>query len=76
MDDGSRTAHGYYCLNTQGFSYSDQKISAKALGRNFNLTVNIWKDREHYYLGILNRSDGRFRSIIEPYILPCFKYKL
>jgi hypothetical protein len=46
MDDGSvkRNKDGKIIscvLNTQGFSYHDQKILAQALGSNFGFQVNI-----------------------------------
>jgi len=81
MDDGSfkRNNRGQtitYTLNTQGFSYADQKRLVKALGSNFGFELNIWKDKEYYVIAILAGSIKSFENLVKPYILPCFLYIL
>jgi hypothetical protein len=84
MDDGTgyRSNKGQaqaltYRFNTQGFSYADQKVLVKALGSNFNLHANIHKSgRNFYVISIVSGSNDKFKSIVEPYIHPCFLYKL
>lgn len=79
MDDGTKFTknnNNYYYLSTQSFPLEDQKILVKALKRNFNLTINIHKDRSKYKLYILTISNVKFIELIKDFIHPCFVYKL
>lgn len=81
MDDGTakRNNEGKIIscvLNTQGFSYHDQKILAKALGSTFGFQVNIWKDRNSWKIAILAPSLTNFIETVKPFILPSFYYKI
>lgn len=78
MDDGSLSFWGtVYCLNTQGFTLSDQKNLVKALKSTFNLNFNVSKDRKIYYRLTLQQQDNHnFKQLIQPYLLPSFQYKL
>lgn len=76
MDDGSISRNLGYNLNTQNFSLYEQEILADALGRKYNLEVNIHKDRSNYRLYITSKSKDSFTDIIKPFILPSFEYKL
>lgn len=81
MDDGSVKRNKEkkienVVFNTQGFSYPDQILLAKALGNNFQLEVNLWKDKTSWKLAVLATSRNRFLEIISPYILPSFEYKI
>nr|ALA63886.1 putative LAGLIDADG homing endonuclease [Lithotrichon pulchrum] len=64
------------CLNTQGFTYSEQKVLIKALKQTFDLDVNRVKDRNYYRLVIQTQSENAFKQLIEPFILPSLQYKL
>ena len=80
MDDGtkyknSNNIYSYY-LSTQGFFLEDQKILVKALKINFDIMVNIHKDRSKYKLYILAISKKKFIKLIKEFIHPCFLYKL
>lgn len=79
MDDGSYLQfknEPLYILNTQGFTRSDQKRLVIALKQNFDLDVNISKDRQYYRLVVQNHDNQAFRKLIEPYVLSNFQYKL
>lgn len=85
MDDGSyiytlasesQKSDVEYCLNTQRFTYSEQKVLIKALKQTFDLDVNRVKDRHYYRLVIQTQSENAFKQLIEPFILPSFQYKL
>jgi LAGLIDADG DNA endonuclease family len=81
MDDGStyRKSNGdtgTYILNSQSYTYSEQKRLVKALNSVFKLHANIHQDGKHYKLYIQAQSKDLFEDIISPYILPSFHYKL
>lgn len=77
MDNGSKNSvRGGYILNTQNFTLKEQERLAAALGRNFNLEVNIHKDQTNYRLYITTKSRDDFTKIVSPFILPCFQSKL
>ena len=76
MDDGSFSFWGtVYCLNTQGFTLSEQKNLVKALKSNFNLNFNVIKDRIYYRLALQEQDNNNFKHLIQPYLLPSFQYK-
>ena len=76
MDDGSWSFWGtVYCLNTQGFTVSEQKLLVKALKVNFNLNFNVTKDRTFYRLALQEQDNQAFKELIQPYLLPTFYYK-
>ena len=78
MDDGSFTKD--ICLNTQGFSLTENRLLQQALGRCFGFKVSICKDNRktntlyRLYIGAESRQD--FFRIVSPYIHPIFEYKL
>ena len=78
MDDGSKNRDGFY-FHTEGFTRPDLLCLQQALGRVFHLQVNIHKDKRkdsiYYKLYIPSKEEEKFQSIIEPFLLPCMKYK-
>lgn len=83
MDDGTTasktTKSGIkksYVISTQGFGYNDQLCLVEALKRCFQLDVGIHKDKTYFRLAIKLKSSQRFYSLIQPYIVPDFYYKL
>ncbi len=84
MDDGNidfrHKYHYSYVISTNCFSFNDVKFLAEILLRNFSLKARVhattcrMKKYPRLYIG----SEGRekFLSLIKPYILPCFQYKL
>jgi len=76
MDDGNIKMVGLY-LNTQGFTYNENIKLSKCLMNTFgfkNITVN--KDKNYYRLYISQYDKEKFITIVKPYILPIFLYKL
>lgn len=78
MDDGSiGPRRDGYILNTQSFSYLENKYLQECLSRKFNLDkVSIHKDRKWWRLYIRKMSVNKFYEIINPYIIPSMRYKL
>ena len=78
MDDGSKNRDGFY-FHTEGVTRPDLLCLQQALGRVFHLQVNIHKDKRKdsisYQLYIPSKEEEKFQSIIEPFLLPCMKYK-
>jgi hypothetical protein len=75
MDDGSSTPEGFY-LNTHSFSYKEQIILQDILLKKFNIVCNIHKHGKLFKLYIRAQSMDLFRSLVKPYFLPHFYYKL
>lgn len=82
MDDGSRKPYGKGAfLHTQSFSLRDQKRLIKVLKKNFSIdaklsSAGLWKDHRLFRLYITAGSFDHFRSLVLPYLLPSFHYKL
>ena len=84
MDDGSLDYrvkdHYNFALSTNAFSIADNELLREALERNFNLHVSIQtplcrgKRYPEIYIGAKARD--RFLELIEPYVIPCFRYKI
>jgi|AntAceMinimDraft_16_1070373.scaffolds.fasta_scaffold16544_1 recombination protein RecA len=75
MDDGC-FSQGTAILNTQNFSFNEQKILQKSLKEKFNLKVTINKDRNRWRLRIKKEDFSRFSSLIKDYIIPSMRYKI
>jgi len=75
MDDGGLTGSKIY-LHTQGFVFSDQEFLRDVLKEKFGIITNLHKDKIYYKLYVISDSAPLFISLIKPYILPCFEYKL
>ena len=75
MDDGTRIRSAYY-LNTQQFSIEEQKILQALLLKTFGLESNLNRDKTYFRIRISTESSTKMQEIIEPYVLPCMKYKL
>lgn len=75
MDDGCKSYNAVY-LNTQKYNLQSQLNLLRVLKRQYGITARINKDKNYYRLRIAVGSVKRFKSIIEPYILPEFEYKL
>lgn len=84
QDDGTldnrRKEHFNSLFATHCFSLNDCKLLADALRTNFNLDARVCKcqmrNKLRYRLYITSPSMGRFISLVEPYINPCFEYKI
>jgi hypothetical protein len=82
MDDGTLSSKGYiFYLNTQSFSFDDNLKLQSVLKSKLNINSHIVIDKKNndinlYKLKIDKESNSLFIKLIEPYILPCFEYKL
>jgi len=84
MDDGTldRRVHNHYAYRfaTHCFSKAEQKILVAALYENFGLKVTIQKTtmrgKKRYRLYIGKDSRDKFETLIRPYIVQSFRYKL
>ena len=75
MDDGSKSYRAVY-LNTQKFGGDALAKLIRLLRDTYDITARPNKDKEYYRLRIAVESMAKLRKIIEPHLLPSFKYKL
>lgn len=77
MDDGNLTSNfRSFVLNTQGFEKHESKILCEVLRKNFNIIASVNKDKEKWRIYIWQESAETFRTLVKPYVLDCFAYKL
>ena len=66
-----------YVINSQNFTYQENEILRLYLNRKFSLNeISIHKDKKWWRLYVRKGSLARFRSLIEPHMIPSMKYKL
>jgi LAGLIDADG DNA endonuclease family len=79
MDDGTADRSGFI-FHTNSFTLQEVQLLVSTLKFKFDLNCSIHtrKDRVklHYLLYIKADSWGKFKSLIEPHIIPHFSYKL
>jgi hypothetical protein len=75
MDDGSRNRSSIY-LNTQQFDESSQRALADALLDQWGIVCTPNRDKTYVRLRVAVRTVARFSGLVEPHILPMFRYKL
>jgi len=75
MDDGC-FSQGTAILNTQSFSFLEQKVLQKALKETFNLSASINRDEDKWRLRIKKDDFPKFRDLIKTFIIPSMKYKI
>lgn len=63
-------------IATNGFSYEEHKIIQKYFKENWGISVNIYRERESYYIWFQGKEAHKFLKIIAPYIIPLMKYKI
>jgi len=83
MADGSRhldkrwaNAKPTYRLHLNNLSYGDLMLFKKAVKEILEIEVNLRKKGSKYDLAIPTAQGAKFESIVEPFILPSFQYKL
>lgn len=84
MDDGCLDYrfkdHCNATFATFCFTFSECKILKRVLHENFHVKASIHKNtmrgKIYYRLYILSESMNHFVKLIQPFILPCFYYKL
>ncbi len=75
MDDGSRSRSSVY-LNTQQFSRNNQMILRKILKKECGIKSTLNIDKKYFRLRIRVESIFKLKKLIEPFLIPSFKYKL
>ena len=82
MDDGSRKSkrHKTYNIHTLNFSQKDLRFLQKVLREKFKIKTRIHRQGKYkkmrWRIYVMSESAKRFREIIEPFVLPSFRYKL
>ncbi len=77
MDDGyKRNDCAAIRLNTDAFTYEEQKMLIKCLRENFEISSRIHKKGKWYNIYIPKGEAKEFSALVEPYILPSFRHKL
>lgn len=77
MDDGSKTSDKKsFVLNTQGFQKHECQRLCQVLKQEFNIIASVNKDNNKWRIYIWRQSAKTFRTLIEPYVLDCFAYRL
>jgi hypothetical protein len=75
MDDGSRSRNAVY-LNTQQFDGSSQQRLLAMLYEQWDITGRLNRDKTYHRIRLTVRGTRRFVHLIEPHLLPSFRYKL
>lgn len=75
MDDGSKTKKKDVYLNSQQFSFKDQRRLLHLL-RLIGIRARINKDKKYFRIRIYKESIPRFISLIKPFIIPSMRYKI
>ena len=74
MDDGSKCKDGGGIISTNCFSLEELEQVKNILYSKFNINIHIYNTTNTIYIPA---SDfNKFKILIEPYIIPCMKYKL
>jgi hypothetical protein len=77
MDDGyKRNDCAAVRLNTDAFTYSEQKLLIRCLEKNFKIKSRIHKKGRWFNIYIPKDEARKFCRLVKPYILPSFRYKL
>lgn len=75
MDDGSAEYAGV-SLQTHSFSWSEVKLLQEVLKMNFSLETTMKKNKGKYIIYFPKSVLKRLRLLVEPLVLPSFRYKL
>ena len=76
-DDGSQTSDNKtYYLNTQGFYKHESEMLCELLKDKFGITASVHKDKKGWRIYIWCESSETFRTLVEPYVISCFDYRL
>lgn len=78
MDDGSIKSkfHKAKIINTQCFTRREVLLLIKILKDKFEINAKLREQKDGYQIYILSESAGKFKEIIEKYIVDSMKYKL
>jgi len=75
MDDGSKCGSSNFYLNTQQFSFEDQKKLLERL-EILKLRATLNKDKKYYRIRFLSTSIVHLKELMRPHIIPSMQYKL
>jgi hypothetical protein len=75
MDDGSRIRSAFY-LNTQQFTLLEQQFLQDLLLKTFGFNSALNRDKTYFRIRISTESSKSMQKLIEPYVVPCIRYKL
>ena len=75
MDDGSKSRSSCY-LNTQQFQQIDQEWLVTLLWRSFRIEGRLNWDKQYQRIRVTTEGTRIMHRLIEPFVLPCFRYKL
>jgi dTDP-4-amino-4,6-dideoxygalactose transaminase len=81
MDDGTKLPHNALILCTHGFTKGENQLLIDILKQRFDIDANLQYDNRgrgycRVYIGVKNDAANKFFSIVAPYILESFRYKL
>jgi len=78
MDDGHRrTDCRALRINTQGYSFGENKLLCGVLERNFGVEARVHRVRDEMYVMYIPAAQANvFCDLVRPYVLKCMKYKL
>lgn len=75
MDDGSKCRDRDIYLNTQQFSFLDQRRLLHLL-RQMKIRARMNKDKKYHRIRIYKESIPLFMQIVSPHIIPSMEYKM
>lgn len=77
MDDGyKRNDCNAFRLNTDAFTFTEQRLLQTVLNRNFSIQTALHKKGKAWNIYIPETSADRFVEIVRPYIIPSMSYKI
>ncbi len=77
MDDGyKRNDCNALRINTDCFSYKEQRLLQRCLKTNFGIDTKIHKKGKFWNIYIPNPEVKNFCKIVKPYIIPKMRYKI
>ncbi len=75
MDDGCRSRRAVY-LNTQQFDRESQQRLLDLLWQQWGIEASLNRDKTYYRIRLSVAGTDRLRRVIDPWLLPDFRYKL
>jgi len=76
MDDGTISKNRNIMLCSHNFTKMDNELLSKFLNDKFNLSSNIWKSKDKYYLGFSKENSIKLTNLIKNLVIPSMQYKL
>lgn len=78
MDDGSfkSARHKTYIIHALRYKKNDLRRIKEVLQEKFDIKIGIHRQYGRWRIYVLSNSAEKFRSIVNPYIIPSLKYKL